>query len=571
MHSQYIKSVTKMLKLPCLYRASVTVVILLLYTLPGTIGHTPWKQDEAYSFGIIQHMLESGQWLVPVNAGQPFMEKPPLYYWTATAFATFFRQWLPLHDAARLASAFYFSVSCLFVAQFAEISFRAPGIGSWQVIITLALYAAAPGMIKHAHDMFTDVALLAGSAIALYGLQRVASSSNGTALDAFWLALGIVTAMLSKGVFIPAIFALTSCALPFVVRGCCTRRYWQQLCLAALIAIPLILIWPTLLFLHSPELFYQWFWQNNIGRFIGFSVPQLGAAASHFRIIEALAFFCFPAGVLALIYLLRGGWKHITHPEIAVPLLFTSFGLVVLQISSTSRHLYLLPFIAPMSVLATRGLLLLSDRFLRGWMQVMSYLFALLVLLVWGIYVAALSQQSMQWLSPLARWLPMNFIMPLHIIPLILALTATVVWCFRARWITIQGKVAAAQEWFLAILLLWGLVFTLLLPWLENARGYQAVYTRMQRAIAADWQAGDCVSSFNLGESEAPLLYYFTGILHRPIFALSPEQTEKCRWLLTESREKPVATPVGMSLIWQDARDGDNSEFLMLFKVISVK
>lgn len=52
------------------------LLFLLIYLLPGIFGHNPWKQDENYSFGIIQTMYETDNWLIPTNAGQPFMEKP---------------------------------------------------------------------------------------------------------------------------------------------------------------------------------------------------------------------------------------------------------------------------------------------------------------------------------------------------------------------------------------------------------------------------------------------------------------------------------------------------------------
>jgi hypothetical protein len=46
-------------------------------------------------------MLQSGDWLVPTLAGEPFMDKPPLFYWTAALFAKLFSPLLPLHDGAR--------------------------------------------------------------------------------------------------------------------------------------------------------------------------------------------------------------------------------------------------------------------------------------------------------------------------------------------------------------------------------------------------------------------------------------------------------------------------------------
>jgi 4-amino-4-deoxy-L-arabinose transferase-like glycosyltransferase len=50
--------------------------------VPGLTGHDPWKQDEAYTFGIIRNMVASGDLVVPRVAADPFMEKPPAFYIT---------------------------------------------------------------------------------------------------------------------------------------------------------------------------------------------------------------------------------------------------------------------------------------------------------------------------------------------------------------------------------------------------------------------------------------------------------------------------------------------------------
>jgi 4-amino-4-deoxy-L-arabinose transferase-like glycosyltransferase len=68
------------------------------------VGHDPWKPDEAYTFGLVLDQLERGDWVVPMLAGEPFLEKPPLFFIVASGFARLFDGVLPLHDAARLAS-----------------------------------------------------------------------------------------------------------------------------------------------------------------------------------------------------------------------------------------------------------------------------------------------------------------------------------------------------------------------------------------------------------------------------------------------------------------------------------
>jgi len=68
-------------------KALLLLVLCAAWVTVGLVGHDPWKPNEAYGFGIIHHFLQSGDWLVPVLAGQPYPDRPPLYFWTAALFA----------------------------------------------------------------------------------------------------------------------------------------------------------------------------------------------------------------------------------------------------------------------------------------------------------------------------------------------------------------------------------------------------------------------------------------------------------------------------------------------------
>src|SRR5688572_11075902 len=138
-----------------------TFGLLAAWTALGLFGHDPWKPDEAYSFGLVWHILESGDWLVPTLAGEPFVEKPPLFYWTAAIFAKLFGWALPVHDAARLATALYVGLALWFTYLAAARRIAAP-----------LLLAASLGYLQHAHQLITDNALVAGIAIGLYALQE---------------------------------------------------------------------------------------------------------------------------------------------------------------------------------------------------------------------------------------------------------------------------------------------------------------------------------------------------------------------------------------------------------------
>ncbi|MFP3548386.1 hypothetical protein SB748_33930, partial [Rhizobium sp. SIMBA_035] len=59
--------------------------------------------------------------------------------------------------------------------------------------------------------------------------------------------------------------------------ACRNRSFAGALGIAALVCAPFALIWPIFFYLRSEALFKVWLWDNNIGRFFGFSVAELGS------------------------------------------------------------------------------------------------------------------------------------------------------------------------------------------------------------------------------------------------------------------------------------------------------
>jgi 4-amino-4-deoxy-L-arabinose transferase-like glycosyltransferase len=143
----------------------VLIAIVLAWLLPGIVGRDLWKADEPYSFGLVNHIIKSGDWVVPTLAGEPFMEKPPLYYLSAAAFARIFSPWMQLHDAARLATAFYMMLTLLFAGLTARKL-----LGKERSDITMLILLGCTGLQITAHKLITDVSLLTGFSLALYGL-----------------------------------------------------------------------------------------------------------------------------------------------------------------------------------------------------------------------------------------------------------------------------------------------------------------------------------------------------------------------------------------------------------------
>ncbi|NPT57540.1 ArnT family glycosyltransferase [Paraburkholderia elongata] len=559
----------------------VALAVLCAWLLPGTLGHEPWKQDETYTFGIIQHMLDTGDLVVPTNAGQPFVEKPPIYDWVAAGFAWMFGRYLPLHDAARLASALFAGLTVYYTARVAR---RAVAASSWfdiRVIGTLALFASTLVVIKHVHDMMTDVALMAGAALGFCGLFELVlvhlrDQARTLPVDArhrrhailsgaAMFGAGVGVSLLAKGLFVPLVFGATTVAVLVLYPACRTRSFAAALGIAALVCAPFALIWPICFYLRSEALFKVWLWDNNIGRFLGFSVPELGSEnESRLFVLRTVLSVGFPVVPLALAALAGGGWRLWRDPRVAMPVIFAGTGFAVLQTSATVRELYILPFIAPLALVAMQGIETLPRRLHASWDIASRVLFgstAALAWIIWSIMSGPANTHAS--LHLLGRWLPLDWVLPVKPGLIAAALLMTLGWLWLLPVFKYTGKWRGALSWCAGAILAWGLVSTLLLPWLDYAKSYRSVFENLGASMNIEWNDGDCMASAGLGESEAPMLYYYTGIEHQPT---ANTATTACTWLIEQSRRDNARAPAGdWRLFWSGARPGDTDELLRVF------
>ena len=145
-------------------KALFLALLCATWVLTGLVGHDPWKPEDAHSFGLVYHILKSGDWLIPTLAGDPYMDKPPLFYMTAAVFAKLFSPLFALHDGARLASGFYTTLTLLFMGLAGRELF-----GSGRGWTAALILIGCLGMLVSAHQLVTDLALLSGLAAMQYG------------------------------------------------------------------------------------------------------------------------------------------------------------------------------------------------------------------------------------------------------------------------------------------------------------------------------------------------------------------------------------------------------------------
>lgn len=256
--------------------AAFTILVCLFSNL-GAIGLL--GPDEPRYAWIARAMAETGDWVTPRLYGQPWFEKPILYYWTAAAG---FLLHLPAEWAARLPSAIAAFAAVLSIAWLAwrhygaEGSFAlcpailAPVVFSTSVAAIAFARAATPDMLFSAS---LTIAMTAAAAVlrrsntlraANLGPDCTRSSDTGS-LILFGASVGL--ALLAKG---PAGILLAVGAMGL---WALTTGQWRA---ALRLAHPIALIsftivglpWYVLCAIRNPEFLRVFILQHNFQRYL---------------------------------------------------------------------------------------------------------------------------------------------------------------------------------------------------------------------------------------------------------------------------------------------------------------
>jgi 4-amino-4-deoxy-L-arabinose transferase-like glycosyltransferase len=531
-------------------------LMVIAYVFPGLIGHDPWKQDEAYSFGIIYNMYRTGDFVVPRLAADPFMEKPPAYYITATGMAHLLDRWLPVHDAARLTTALYVGLTLVFTGLLTRATWGA-GYGPLGVLLLLSTL----GLLQNGHYMITDTALTAGVAIGIYGLQRTGASVGWGGI---WLGTGVGLAFLSKGLLGPGILGLSALALPLWFRSWRSKGYLKALLIALAVSLPWLLIWPVALYLRDPHFFEAWFWANNFGRYLG--TGDLGPPAKDLFWLRTIPWVTFPALPIAVWTLWQRRAEAFANDGVRVALIVSLIGWAVLTAAQTARDLYALPLLAPLAVIGAGAVRRLPCWLVLGTYWASAIAFGLLAGILWLLWAYAMILGHPLQLGIIGRYLPLNFRPPWQWGAFVAALMLQLGWL----WLLVSSRPPqprALLMWPAGLILAWGLAATLHLPWIDQAKSYRAVFEDLKQAMPRGYRCVADLDSMRLRECERGMLHYVAGITTTHVER--PEDTQ-CDLILVEAPTRVHGAEVdlgpGWQRIWEGRRSADRRDLFILFQ-----
>ncbi|MGB8518495.1 MAG: glycosyltransferase family 39 protein [Gallionella sp.] len=528
-------------------KAVMLGLLCLVWVSTGLVGHDPWKPDEAYSFGLIYSMLQHGDWLVPTLAGESFMDKPPLYYWTAAIFAKLFSALLPLHDGARLASGFYSGLTLLFLG-LAGRKLYGENRG-WAAAIILI---GCLGMLVHAHQIVTDMAFLSGCAMIIYGLSH---SQEKYKRAGIWMGLGLGIGFMSKGFIAPILFFLTVATLPGLFHVWRKRSYALSISISVIVALPWLTIWPILVYLHSPQLFSEWAWIHNIGRWLQYA--QHGPSQESLYYLQNLPWLAWPALPLAILVVWKSRHRLAQRDDLQLPLVSFVVMLIVLSFVPNIEEVFVLPILLPISLLATASLSMLK----RGAANALDWfglmVFAMLAIAMWWGWAGLLLNNGAKITHWFRDYQP-SFEPALHSTAFSIALVATVLWVVLV-WRVGRSMRRAVVNWAGGITLIWILAMTLWLPWLDSGKSYRNMVVDLKHAMPEKY---NCVRRENLGDGQRAMLHYFGNIITQQ------DAQKNCDLRLIQGQKLAHLSPneTRWMKVWEGSRMDDKNEQYRLYK-----
>ena len=539
----------------------------------GLTGHEPWKPDEAYTFGLVLHILQTGDWVIPILGGEPFMEKPPVFFVTAALFAKLFGSWLPLHDAARFATGFYLALTTAFIS----LTARELGDGQGRRHAPL-IFISCIGLFELSHRLQTDIALMAATAIALYGLALM---PRRALIGGLVLGTGTGLAFLSKGLIGPGLIGISALTL-LAFAPWRTMHVFKGFLWASLAAAPWLLIWPWLLYQQSPENFHIWLWDNNIARFIATDATGLGPKSEPWFYSKTLPWFAWPAlplgGWALWVFVRSGRWRE---TQLLLPLAAFLAMLLCLGAAHDARGNYALPLLTPAALLGALGANALAARGQTIWRWSAVALFSVLAAALWTLWVLMWQDAPIKLIQKLHTNEP-GFVEQFRPFAMGVAALLSLGWMFMVPRMRTWNP---AWHWAAGTTLVWGLFSTLGLPVVDYGRSYRSVMTELQLHL----NPSECVISHGLGEPQRAMLYYYAGLESQ---RLETHPDANCPQLLIEQgyerdrmivrklfppahrpmlREEPASPDSsGWTLVWEGHRPGDERENYSLYRRVKL-
>lgn len=517
------------------------LLLVWVWLWPGVFSHDLWKPEAAVYAAVAESAAEGG-WL-PLLFGAPFEGVPAVYVWVAVLLHKLFVPWLMDGYAAVRTASVLFAALGLFACSAAAYRL----CGSPHGRNTALILIGSAGLLPVAHFMDGASVWFAAAGLVWWGW---AVAGRQVVFGALLAGVGVCLLGHALGAA-PAAAAVAALLLLCLHRQWRSVRYAMFVLGTLAVAVPLTAVYPLAVYAAAPMDFAAWAQRHLLGPF-GRETLQSSYSAVYY--LKNLLWFAFPAWPLALWAATRTAlWRQ--RYGAAALVWLAVFGLLLLALPVRDEN-YLLLLLPPLAVLGAAHL----DSLRRGaaaflnWFGIMA--FGLAAVLLWLVFVAANYGVPAK-LAERAAYFSPFYTRDIDAMPMLVAALFTPVWLYAVSRKRVRGR-QAVTNWAAGMTLVWALMMTILLPWIDAAKSYRPVVARMQAALPdslrSDLQVGSACLYVRPQEEELRIALQEYGRL--PFSVTLPD----CRYHVLRVNPSVQSEPATGKIIWQGARPRSKRE-----------
>ncbi|MCL2310219.1 MAG: hypothetical protein FWC42_08100 [Proteobacteria bacterium] len=536
------------------------VLLCLAWVALGLVGHAPWKGEDARTIVIAWEMVNTRDLLVPSLIGEPYFTYGPLAPQLAALTMKMATSWLAPHDAARLAAGLLLLVmlGCVSMAGYELSRYRKnsdKSDGKAQRWLPMLILVGSVGLFERAHQLSPQLGLMAAVALGMWAL---ALALRRPGLAGVLLGGALAMGAFSYNLTVWFWLLLPAVLLPCLHSGWRQKPYLATLGIALVLAVLLYALWPLGLYQRSPELFAQWWAAQSPSAWWGGQriVEQLGWLG---RNLPWMAFPIWPLIAWMVWIRARGFNGGFRTPQVILPACVAVIGMVALLLMPDVRPIEAMALLVPLALLASIEVETLPRGGSAGldWFGILTFGLAAIVLWFfwWDAYLHGLGSYA----AELFRDAEVGYQPTFHLRSALVSLFLTILWILLVRPAR-QSNQRAVLNWAVGMMLIWGLVATMWMPYIDSRRSYEVV-AKMLRPYAAD----GCMASRDVGEAQRAIFYYYAQVKTLP----EREAAATCPLLLVQygaAGSRNVPELEGFEMLKSGSRYGDDTEMYVLYR-----
>ncbi len=444
------------------------LLLVFVWLWPGVFSHDLWKPSEPYLFTAIESVLQQNL-RYPILPAAESTHFSPLYVWICAVFVKLLSPWAAdAYSAARFSGAL-----------FAAIGFTGCGMAGYRLLgkyhgrTTVLLNAGAIGLLPVMHFLNSNAVLFAGAGLLCWALSL---SSKQVIFSALIGGIGIfLLGETFHFAALPLWWAL--CACLWHTTQWRTSRFAVFGFISSLFALPLLSLYPLLLLYFSSDTAAHYFGHRMFGIFGGLRNFQAAFSLPYF--VKNFLWFAFPVWPLAL-WSGHRSRKQLSRTGTLVYAWLAVFCTVLAV--SPERNKDILVLLLPVLSLSASAQLFHLRRGVAAFFNWFGMtLFGFAALFLWlGFF--AMNYGFPAKLAERAAYFSPYYVRDIDIMPIVTATLFTPVWLLAVTRKRIRGR-QAVTNWTAGVTLVWALMMTLFLPWLDAAKSYRPVVRQMERTL----------------------------------------------------------------------------------------